>query len=499
MSGERERGAERVGRTIREKYTLDRVLGVGGMAVVYAATHRNRKRFAVKMLHPELSQHKDVSSRFLREGYVANTVDHPGAVAVVDDDIADDGSAFLVMELLDGDELEAVWERAGRRLPIDVVLACAEQLLDVLVAAHSKGIVHRDLKPANLFITKVGQLKVLDFGIARLREAGAESQTQTGSMMGTPAFLPPEQAAGRTREIDGQTDLWAVGATMFTLLTGQYVHPADNGAQMVIMAATQQARSLGTLMPGAFPWLVAWVDRALTLARSDRWPDATTMLAELRRQVGTVFAARSSQSILADYLSAARPSAPAAAQSPFAATVLPAPSAPPARVSAAIAPTSADARSYAGGTTAQPLSVSSAPAPTPAAGGRPLWIPIVLATLGAAGLVSGAIVFVGHEARTQARDPNSTTSAETPPRVVTLAVASAALSATPIPSATATAGATPTPSAAATTARPLAKTTSVGASGVLSPSATSPGRPPNCDPPYTVDVQGKKHFKSECF
>src|SRR5271155_4626019 len=98
-------GAARVGTWVRDKYFLESVLGTGGMATVYAARHRNKKRFAVKILHPELSRRSEITARFLREGYVANTVEHPGAVAVIDDDIAEDGSAFLVMELLEGASL----------------------------------------------------------------------------------------------------------------------------------------------------------------------------------------------------------------------------------------------------------------------------------------------------------------------------------------------------------------------------------------------------------
>src|SRR5580700_11457539 len=102
----------RVGTTIAGKYRIDGVLGVGGMAVVYAATHRNQAEFAIKMLHPELSYREDVRTRFLREGYTANSVKHPGAVRVVDDDIAEDGAAFLVMELLQGLSVEDLWFRA---------------------------------------------------------------------------------------------------------------------------------------------------------------------------------------------------------------------------------------------------------------------------------------------------------------------------------------------------------------------------------------------------
>jgi serine/threonine-protein kinase len=105
----------RLGRVLRGKYRLDRVLGIGGMATVYAATHRNKKRFAIKMLHPELSVRENIRTRFLREGYVANSVGHSGAVAVLDDDIAEDGSAFLVMELLDGSALDVLARRWRRR------------------------------------------------------------------------------------------------------------------------------------------------------------------------------------------------------------------------------------------------------------------------------------------------------------------------------------------------------------------------------------------------
>src|SRR5258708_1681785 len=130
------RAAEaRIGSTLRGKYRIDGVLGSGGMAVVYGATHRNKKRFAVKMLHAELSVREDIRMRFVREGYVANTVEHPGVVNVLDDDVAEDGAAFLVMELLEG---ASVADLANARLPARVALAIGHQLLDVLAAAHAK-------------------------------------------------------------------------------------------------------------------------------------------------------------------------------------------------------------------------------------------------------------------------------------------------------------------------------------------------------------------------
>ncbi|MGH7280016.1 MAG: serine/threonine-protein kinase, partial [Polyangiaceae bacterium] len=218
----RARANERLGTTLRGKYRLDAVLGIGGMAVVYRATHRNRAEFAVKMLFRELSHDGETRARFLREGYAANSVKHPGVVMVVDDDVSEDGTAFLVMELLWGLSVEDLIERAGGALPAAAVAMIGWQLLDVLAAAHAAGIVHRDIKPANLFITTQGVLKVLDFGIARVRDAaslGARA-TRSGVSFGTPAFMSPEQALGKTEELDHRTDIWSAGATMFTALTG---------------------------------------------------------------------------------------------------------------------------------------------------------------------------------------------------------------------------------------------------------------------------------------
>src|SRR6185503_8907240 len=191
---------------------------------------------------------EELRRRFLREGYVANTVDHPGAVAVIDDDTTEDGAAFLVMELLAGKTVEALVDPRTNVLATREVLTIAHQVADVLHAAHEKGIVHRDIKPANLFALADGTIKVLDFGIARVREAtlGGASATSTGMMMGTPAFMPPEQAMAKASEIDARTDVWALGATMFTLLSAAYVHVGDNATQMVIHAATQKARSVAS-------------------------------------------------------------------------------------------------------------------------------------------------------------------------------------------------------------------------------------------------------------
>lgn len=267
----------RVGSVLCDKYRLDCQLGAGGMATVYAAAHlRNANRVAVKILHRELSVDAGLRARFLREGYAANSVGHPGTVRVLDDDTAEDGSVFIVMDLLDGETLDARWERSGRRLGFREVTRLAADLLDVLSAAHAKGIVHRDLKPENLFLTRDGQLKVLDFGVARLRE-GSPTQTRTGAVLGTPAFMPPEQALGRTAQVDALSDVWAVGATAFTLLSGRFVHEGQTAEEMLVHSATQPAPPVMSIAPEVPRAIAAVIDRALAFDKPGRWQSAAAM------------------------------------------------------------------------------------------------------------------------------------------------------------------------------------------------------------------------------
>src|SRR5580658_2667907 len=197
------RARQRLGAIVRGKYHLEQVLGVGGMGAVYEARHRNGARFALKLLHPELSTRESVRKRFQREGYAANAVG-AGAVRVVDDDVTEDGSAFLVMDLLDGASAEAVAAHFGGRVPVPVACAIVLEALETIEAAHAHRIIHRDVKPANLFLTTDGDVKVLDFGIARALDDGGSGAQLTGSGMplGTPSFMAPEQALARTEEID---------------------------------------------------------------------------------------------------------------------------------------------------------------------------------------------------------------------------------------------------------------------------------------------------------
>jgi len=288
VTDDTEVGADaRLGRVLDNKWTLERLLGIGGMAAVYAARHRNGARAAVKILHPELAKHQQIRERFLREGYAANRVEHEGAVKVLDDDIVkegpDQGAAYIVMELLDGELLE---DRATRgTIPERELLLIAESILDVLEAAHAHGVIHRDLKPDNLFIMKGSErtmrMKVLDFGLARVTE-GSRLQTRAGITLGTPAFMSPEQAGGRSDEIDGRSDVFSLGAVLFRLRTGKRIHEGANALELVTKMAKLPAPKIAEVDPSVSPAFAAIVDRAISFAREDRYPDAVTMRADVR-------------------------------------------------------------------------------------------------------------------------------------------------------------------------------------------------------------------------
>jgi serine/threonine-protein kinase len=251
---------------------------------VYGETHRNGKRVAIKMLFPHISASQEIRERFLREGYVANKIDHPGAVQILDDDATEDGGVFLVMELLEGETLEAWIARDGGRLKATDVLAVAEQALDVLGAAHTQGVVHRDIKPANLFSTKHGQIKVLDFGLARLKDSKiAGAATAAGTVMGTAAYMPPEQARGRPDLIDGRTDIFAMGAVMFRALTGRFVHDRERPDERLFAAMKDPAPKVLDVMPSAPPEIAGIIDHALEFDRDKRWATAAEMRAAVRK------------------------------------------------------------------------------------------------------------------------------------------------------------------------------------------------------------------------
>jgi eukaryotic-like serine/threonine-protein kinase len=268
----------RLGTTLRGKWTLERLLGIGGMAAVYVGQHKIGRRDAIKILHPEFARSKELCARFEQEARAVNGFSHPGAVEIRDIDVAEDGCPFLVMELLEGESLQ---ERAARLggLPETELLRVVDEVLDVLAAAHAQGIVHRDIKLDNVFLTNDGRVEVLDFGIARMRSS-KQVLTMTGSRLGTAAYMAPEQVRGE--EVDGRVDIFAVGATMFRLLAKRRIHEADGEAQLLVKMSTESAPALRSVAPEVGEHLAMVVDRALSFDRAKRYPSALAMQGDVR-------------------------------------------------------------------------------------------------------------------------------------------------------------------------------------------------------------------------
>ena len=496
------RAKARRGQILHGKWRLDVLLGVGGMAAVYAATHRNGSRAAVKVLHAELSASDEVLGRFMREGYAANSVGHDGVVKVLDDDVAEDGSRYLVTELLDGETLEDRRVRTGGRLGEDEVLSVADLLLDVLAAAHAKGVFHRDIKPANIFLTRSGKLRVLDFGIAHLREFSTGTMvTKAGAAMGTPAFMSPEQARGLWSEVDGRSDIWSVGATMWQAITGTFVHAGRTTNEELLSAMSRPAPPIESVLPTLSRAVARVVDRALAFEREQRWLDARRMQEAVRRAYYdrhgaeittaprvTVPETVPDRTVATSTPGSVRAPRPATTGRPVARSLLGggfavAPGRFAAKVAAGVLVAGAMAWTFAGTrhdrrVGAAPLPTSSSVAPqtnsvprapesiTPAVATAPtaLSAPAIVATdLPSAATESPAPLPVNEPAAKVITEPIRLT----PPK--------------------------PAPAAAATTSPAPVPRNSV------EPQVPPPKTAPDCNPPYLIDLAtGKKHFKVEC-
>jgi serine/threonine-protein kinase len=282
------RARRRVGTSLRRgKYVLKALLGAGSTTAVYEAVHRSGTRVAIKILHEELSEAESLRERFLKDGYLANKVQHPGLVRVLDDDVDDDGATFLVTELLKGSTIDEEWEASERLLGPARVVDVALALLDVLQAVHAAGLVHTAIAPRKLMVVgERGQLKLLDLGISRAvleeRLAIPAFTAQAGiKSTGTPGFIAPEHAAGRVRDIDARTDLFAVGALMFALLSGDEVHHARTTTEALALAAERPAPAVRDVWPGVPSAIAQVVDVALCFEKERRWASAAEMRAAL--------------------------------------------------------------------------------------------------------------------------------------------------------------------------------------------------------------------------
>jgi serine/threonine protein kinase len=233
---------EYIGLTLDGKYKLEELLGKGGMGAVYKGKHALiGKTVAVKFLHAEFSGNEEVVKRFYREAQAAAAIGHDNIIDVLDVGVSPNGEPYLVMEFLEGENLGAMLARTG---PVDIGTACAvlEPVLLALNMAHQKGIVHRDLKPDNIFMVhREGappKVKLIDFGISKFAEnLQGEKLTQTGSVMGTPAYMSPEQARGDSN-LDHRADVYSMGVILYEMLTGKLPFVGDNFTAMIINILT---------------------------------------------------------------------------------------------------------------------------------------------------------------------------------------------------------------------------------------------------------------------
>jgi serine/threonine-protein kinase len=273
------RGDERrTGEIIGGKYRVVRFLAAGGMGVVYEAQHTVvKRRFAVKFLRPELTERRESLARFQREAQTAGALESENLTAAVDFGIAGDGSPYIVMEYLVGESVEALLDRDGR-LPLERATDLVQQACRGIQAAHAAGIVHRDLKPQNLFLCRredgTDLLKVLDFGIAKLEAADRNNAaTETGAVLGTPAYMSPEQARGE-KSIDHRADVYALGAILYELLSGRKPHPGDSHNAILHHIATQPAVPLDSVEPELPAPLVLAIGRTLFPDPEERFASA---------------------------------------------------------------------------------------------------------------------------------------------------------------------------------------------------------------------------------
>lgn len=284
-----EAAAELVGQTLDGKYLLEKLLGVGGMGAVYRAYHVGiGSDVAIKVLFAqgEGVRRRESLARFRREAQAAGSISHPNIVRVYDIGETDDGLSYLVMDLVEGRSLAEIVEDEA---PLDEGRAVdlVEQVLLALEAAHEQGIVHRDVKPENVMVT-VGpdgleRARVLDFGISKVRDIDGEGVglTQTGTILGTPLYMAPEQARGE-RDLDLRLDLYAVGTMLYLMLSGQPPYEAENYNALLVKIVSGSPPPLPTVVVGIDPHLVAVVEKAMARDRDHRFSSAREVIEALR-------------------------------------------------------------------------------------------------------------------------------------------------------------------------------------------------------------------------
>jgi serine/threonine protein kinase len=273
---------ERVGATMAGKYRLDRIVATGGMATVYAGMHAWTERaVAVKILNYEHARDPEVVRRFLQEARAAAQLKHTNVVDVLDMGEDQDGTVYLVLELLSGETLKARLRRGI--LSLREVGSLLLPVMRAVASAHAKGVVHRDLKPDNIFIAtdEHGMLvpKLLDFGIAKVAH-GDSSSTRTGLMVGTPQFMSPEQVRGE-RHVGPPADVWSMGVVLHAALSGRVPFEAESTAGVLAKVITERAKPFASLVPTIRPEVAAVIDRSLVNEVEGRFANMGEMVAAL--------------------------------------------------------------------------------------------------------------------------------------------------------------------------------------------------------------------------
>ncbi|HEY3448590.1 MAG TPA: serine/threonine-protein kinase [Myxococcales bacterium] len=279
------------GTELAGKYRVERLLGQGGMGAVYVAEHLGiNRKVALKVLLPQFAFDPELLARFRNEARAASAIHHAGIVEMLDVGTGPAGEPFLVMELLEGESLGARMRRAGA-LELDVAAWIVLQLLDAVGAAHAQGIVHRDLKPDNVFLVVSPRtaVKILDFGISKFHQDEEPSLTSTRTVLGTPAYMAPEQARS-ARAAGPAADLYAVGGILYEALTGAPPFEGQSYNEVVAKLLTEPHRPLGEVRPDLPPALSQLVDDLLAKAPQNRPADAAEAAARLRSALASAVA-----------------------------------------------------------------------------------------------------------------------------------------------------------------------------------------------------------------
>ena len=277
-------GDPKIGMVLQEKYLIRRALGEGGMGAVYEAEHQLiKKRVAIKCLHQQFAQNAEIVARFHREAHATAKIGHPNIIEVTDMGRFPDGALFMVLEFLDGRDWAADIEREGAQ-PLGKVVRIVSQMCDALDAAHAEDIIHRDLKPENVYLVERGgnpdYVKVLDFGISKFKDSAGKGMTQTGTTMGTPYYMSPEQAQAR-KDIDHRADIYSMGVMMFQALTDQYPFDDESYPMLVLKICTEPAPSVLRYRPDLPAEIDTIINKLLSKSPGDRYNTCAELKAAL--------------------------------------------------------------------------------------------------------------------------------------------------------------------------------------------------------------------------